>query len=59
VTGSGYFFEMLRMLLALAGVCLLAWVVLKLLAQRGFGRLPASRHVKVIERVPLEPRRSL
>jgi flagellar biogenesis protein FliO len=59
---GGYAWEMVRTLLALAGVCLLAWVVLRMLAQRGFGRaLPRGgpSRVEVLERVPLDARRAL
>jgi flagellar biogenesis protein FliO len=52
---------MVRALLALAGVCLLAWVVLRMLARRWgpgrFGGKPGT--VEVLERVPLDARRAL
>src|SRR4051812_42998423 len=55
---------MLRMLLALAGVCALAWVVLSLLARRGLlqfagGLAGKSSRLRVLERVALSPRRQL
>ncbi len=58
---EGYLFEMLRTLLALAGVCLLAWGLLRVLARRGWGRpfARAGSLVEVIERVPLDARRAL
>jgi flagellar biogenesis protein FliO len=57
--GSG-----LRMLLALAGVCALAWVVLSVLARRGLLRFVSGlgakpSRLRVIERVALSPRRQL
>ncbi|HET6334261.1 MAG TPA: flagellar biosynthetic protein FliO [Polyangiales bacterium] len=56
--------SMLRMLLALAGVCALAWVVLSLLARRGLlqfasGLAGKSGRLRVLERVSLSPRRQL
>lgn len=58
---EGYLFEMLRTLLALAGVCLFAWALLRMLARRGFGKAFAVRGalVEVVERVPLDGRRAL
>ena len=50
------------MLLALAGVCVLAWAVLGMLARRGFGRALAAgigAPVEVVQRVPLDSRRAL
>ncbi|MCB9597144.1 MAG: flagellar biosynthetic protein FliO [Sandaracinaceae bacterium] len=55
---SGYGVSLLQTLLALAAVCLLAWVVLRWSAKRGLG-LGGGRRVKVLERVPLDGRRSL
>jgi flagellar biogenesis protein FliO len=59
--GSG-----LRMLLALVGVCALAWVVLSVLARRGLlqfasglGGTRKPSRLRVIERVALSPRRQL
>lgn len=56
--------SVLRVLLALAGVCALAWVVLAVFARRGFGafrgglgRVPSR--LRVLERVVLSPRRQL
>lgn len=57
----------LRTLLALVGVCALAWVVLALLARRGglrarlVGGLPgrAEARLRVLERIALSPRRQL
>lgn len=55
---GGYGVALLQTLLALAAVCILAWVVLKWSARRGLG-LGRGGRVRVIERVPLDGRRSL
>jgi len=58
---GGYLAQMLQALFALAGVCALAWGVLRLLARRGIG-LNAPRGpsgVRVIERIALDARRTL
>jgi flagellar protein FliO/FliZ len=56
---GGYGTALLETLFALAGVCVLAWVVLRWGAQRGFGTGGVGGRVRVIERIPLDPRRSL
>ena len=56
---GGYGVVLLQTLLALAGVCGLAWVVLRWLAQRGLGAGHGGARVRVIERVPLDARRTL
>lgn len=48
-----------RTLLALVGVCALAWVVLTLLSRRGIGVAKRSGRLQVLERVALSPRRQL
>jgi flagellar biogenesis protein FliO len=50
-----------RVLLTLIGVCGLAWVVLSVLARRGFfkGGLRGEGRLRVLERVALSPRRQL
>ncbi len=53
---SGYGVSLLQSLLALALVCILAWVVLRFFAARGVG-VGLGRRVKVLERVPLDARR--
>ncbi len=53
---GGYGASLLQSLLALAAVCILAWVVLRWSASRGLGT-GAGRRMKVIERVPLDARR--
>ena len=42
---------------SLGAVCVVAWLALKLLAGRGFGK--ASGAIRVLARCPLEPRRSV
>lgn len=54
---GGYGVALLQSLLALAAVCVLAWVVLRWSARRGLG--VTRGRVKVLERVPLDGRRSL
>lgn len=54
---GGYGIALLQTLLALAAVCVLAWVVLRWSAKRGLGG--AGRRVKVLERIPLDARRAL
>ena len=54
---GGYAVSLLQTLLALGAVCILAWVVLRWSARRGLG-LGRGR-VRVLERVPLDGRRSL
>ena len=55
---GGYGVSLLQTLLALAAVCILAWVVLRWSAKRGLG-IGGGRRVKVLERVPLDHRRAL
>jgi flagellar biogenesis protein FliO len=59
---ESYLADFLRTLLALAGVCALAWFGLRLLARRGFGGAGqgvAASAVRVLARIPLEARKSL
>ena len=59
---DSYLIDFLRTLLALAGVCALAWFGLRVLARRGFGgagKGAAAAAVRVLARVPLESRKSL
>jgi flagellar biosynthetic protein FliO len=44
-------------LVSLGVVCVIAWVSLRFLGRRGFGR--ANGPIKVVARCPLEPRRAL
>ncbi len=54
---GGYGVSLLQTLLALAAVCILAWVVLRWSAKRGFNL--GSGRIKVLERTPLDGRRAL
>lgn len=54
---GGYGVSLLQTLLALAAVCILAWVVLRWSAKRGLN-LGVGR-IKVLERTPLDGRRAL
>lgn len=56
---GGYGIALLQTLFALAGVCVLAWVVLRWGARRGFGMGALGGRVRVLERVALDPRRTL
>jgi flagellar protein FliO/FliZ len=56
---SGYGWLLLRGLLALAAVCLLAYVVLKYLGKRVYGAGAGGGLMRIVARLPLEPRRSL
>ena len=56
---EGYGTSLLQSLLALAAVCVLAWVVLRMFSRRGFGIGPTGGRVRVVERIPLDARRML
>ena len=56
---TGYGWLLLRALLALAAVCLLAYVVLRFLSKRVYGTAAGGGLMRVVARLPLEPRRSL
>ncbi len=56
---GGYGIALLQTLLALGAVCVLAWVVLRWAARRGVGVGPSRGRIRVIERIPLDPRRAL
>ena len=56
---GGYGLVLLQTLFALAGVCVLAWVVLRWGARRGLGMGALGGRVRVLERIALDPRRSL
>jgi flagellar biosynthetic protein FliO len=65
LAGGSYGAQLLRTLIVLAAVCLLAWVVLRLVARRfsaHLGAHPSASHspvLRVLARLPLEPRRSV
>lgn len=56
---GGYGAALVQTLLALAAVCVLAWILLRWAARRGFGTTFGSGRIQVLERVALDPRRSL
>jgi flagellar protein FliO/FliZ len=56
---AGYGASLLQALLVLLAVSILAWVVLRWVNRRGFGLGFSRGHVRVLERVPLDSRRSL
>ncbi len=56
---TGYGLYLLQTLLALGAVCLLAYVVLRVLARRIHGLGRKGRLVRVVEHLPLDQRRSL
>lgn len=56
---GGYGVALLQTLLALAAVCVLAWVLLRWGARRGLGLGAGRGKVRVLERVALDPRRAL
>jgi flagellar biosynthetic protein FliO len=55
---GGYGVALLQSLLALAAVCILAWVVLRWSAKAGLGGA-GGRHLEVLERLALDHRRGL
>lgn len=57
MTGAGYLWDFTRSVLALLGAGALVWLLLRGLQQRGFVR--SEGPVRVVQRVPLEPRKSL
>jgi len=56
---ESYAAEIVRGLIALAAVCLLAVFVFRGMARRGFGIRSQPGAVRVIQRIALEPRRTL
>ena len=54
-----YGLYLLQTLLALGAVCILAVVVLRLLSRRLHGGRRGGRHLRVIEHLPLDQRRTL
>lgn len=56
---GGYGLALLQTLLALAAVCILAWVVLRWAAQKGLGVGARGQRIQVLERVALDARRTL
>lgn len=56
---SGYGAALLQTIVSLIAVCLLAWLLLRWGARKGFGAGARGGRVRVIERVALDARRSL
>jgi flagellar biogenesis protein FliO len=56
---GGVLWPITRALLALTGVCVLAWVSLTWLARRGLIGATAGTRLQLIERMSLSPRRQL
>lgn len=56
---EGVLWPITRALIALIGVCLLAWVSLSWLSRRGFVGSGGGARLKLIERLALSPRRQL
>ena len=56
---GGWLLSLARVLLALLGVSALAWVALNWLARRGLGVPRPGARLRVLERLPLSPRRQL
>jgi flagellar biogenesis protein FliO len=56
---GGGLLSVARTLLALLGVCALAWVALNLLARRGLGVARPGARLRLVERLQLSPRRQL
>lgn len=56
---GGYGWALLQAAISLLGVCVLAWLVLRWASKRGFGVGKRGSRMQVLERLPLDPRRSL
>ncbi|MEZ4256842.1 MAG: flagellar biosynthetic protein FliO [Polyangiales bacterium] len=56
---GGYGWALFETLLALVGVCVLAWVVLHWAARQGFGTGGGGGRMRVVDRVALDARRGL
>lgn len=55
--GSGsYAVALVQSIVALAGVCALALVLLRFAAGRGLGRAPSGKVLELVERLPLDSR---
>jgi len=59
IVPTGYGLYLLQTLLALGAVCLLAYVVLRYGARRLYGVGRKGRVLNLVERLPLDPRRSI
>ena len=56
---GGYGWALLQAAISLLGVCVLAWLVLRWASRRGLGVGKRGTRMEVLERLPLDPRRSL
>jgi flagellar biogenesis protein FliO len=56
---GGSLLSVARTLIALIGVCALAWVALNLLARRGIGVARPGARLRLLERLALSPRHQL
>jgi flagellar biogenesis protein FliO len=56
---GGELWPLLRTLIALIGVCALAWFSLNLMARRGIGVSRGGARLRLLERLALGPRRHL
>jgi flagellar protein FliO/FliZ len=56
---GGYGWALLQAAISLLGVCVLAWLVLRWASKRGYGVGKRGGRMEVLERLPLDPRRSL
>lgn len=56
---TGFGAQLFQSAIALVGVCVTAWLVLRWIAQRGYGANGAARNLRVLERVALDPRKSV
>jgi flagellar biogenesis protein FliO len=56
---GGALLSIARTLIALIGVCALAWVALNLLARRGVGVAAPGARLRLLERLPLGARHQL
>jgi flagellar biogenesis protein FliO len=56
---SSFALDLLRTLIALLAVCVLLFAALRFLSRRGFGAAPAAGALRVVQRLPLEPRKAL
>ncbi|MAQ17578.1 MAG: flagellar biosynthetic protein FliO [Sandaracinus sp.] len=56
---GGYGWELARAGLSLVAVCVIAWVILRWASKRGLGASKPGQRMEVLERLPLDPRRSL
>ena len=57
--GGGYGLFLLQTLLILTAVCVLAWLVLRFGVKRLYASTSATGPLRVVARLPLEPRRTV